>query len=388
MVGYETEDKAFALEVTYNYGIDEYDTGTGLQSIAISVDDVDAAVAAAEQDKWEVTRTEDGGAMIVGPDEYRYLAVPKASVKKGRAEPFVGVSLAVADVAKATAFYTSVLNMKALEGKGSDSKVVLGYSADQVPITLTATEGGKAPEISQWEGRNAFSMPAELVQSVYKLMEAEYPSQIIHEMQILDEKLGKLFIAIVRDVDGYELCLVSSETFDPAVLEAADFQVRPRASDPHHLGHSDTRVVSSIFLSSQQTAWPRFDQPYSSCCPRARLAPHAARRTPHAARRTPHAHRLASARRCTLQEPNWPKRAHLLKETQEALKAEKREAREGADGPFSIGGMVNKFLHPKNMTQGELNFLLCGVSLGFGLCMVINLVSLAASTSKRVVKAV
>ena len=30
-------------------------------------------------------------------------------------------------------------------------------------------------------------------------MEHEYRSQIIHEMQVLDEKLGKLFIAIIRD---------------------------------------------------------------------------------------------------------------------------------------------------------------------------------------------
>ena len=29
-------------------------------------------------------------------------------------------------------------------------------------------------------------------------MEDEYRSQIIHEMQVLDEKLGKLFIAIIR----------------------------------------------------------------------------------------------------------------------------------------------------------------------------------------------
>ena len=29
----------------------------------------------------------------------------------------------------------------------------------------------------------------------------------------LDEKLGKLFIAIVSDPDGYELCLVSHVTF-------------------------------------------------------------------------------------------------------------------------------------------------------------------------------
>jgi len=314
MVGFETEDKAFALEVTYNYGIDEYDTGTGLQSITIAVDDVDAAVAAAEKDKYEVTKTEAGAAVIVGPDEYRYVAVPKESLKKGRAEPFVGVSLAVADVAKATAFYTEVLKMKTLEGKGSD-KVVLGYAADQVPITLTATEGGKAPEISQWEGRNAFSMPAELVQSVYKVIEADYSHQIIHEMQILDEKLGKLFIAIIRDVDGYEICLVSSETFDQAVLEAADFQ-----------------------------------------------------------------------------EPNWPKRALLLKETQDALKAAKASKRgmksKGADEPFTVGGFVEKLLHPEEMEESELHFLLSGFGMGFIGTLLVNVVLIFVGGSKKAAKVV
>jgi hypothetical protein len=37
-------------------------------------------------------------------------------------------------------------------------------------------------------------------------------------------QLGTLFIAIVKDLDGFEICLVSSETFDKAVLAAADFK--------------------------------------------------------------------------------------------------------------------------------------------------------------------
>ena len=35
--------------------------------------------------------------------------------------------------------------------------------------------------------------------------------------------MGTLFIAIVKDPDGFEICLVSSETFDKAVLAAADW---------------------------------------------------------------------------------------------------------------------------------------------------------------------
>ena len=146
------------------------------------------------------------------------------------------------------------------------------------------------------------------------MIEAEYSHQIIHEMQILDEKLGKLFIAIIRDVDNYEICLVSSETFDQAVLEAADFQ-----------------------------------------------------------------------------EPNWPKRALLLKETQEALKASKGAKRmksKGADEPFTIGAFVEKLLHPEEMEESELYFLLSGFGLGFMGTAVLNVALIIAGGSKQAMKVV
>ena len=35
MVGYGTEDRHFALEVTYTYGVDSYPVGNGLRDIAV-----------------------------------------------------------------------------------------------------------------------------------------------------------------------------------------------------------------------------------------------------------------------------------------------------------------------------------------------------------------
>merc|ERR1712048_490704 len=51
----------------------------------------------------------------------------------------------------------------------------------------------------------------------------ESPGYVLHELRELEETLGTLLIAIIRDPDGLELCLVSSEVFDPAVRAAADF---------------------------------------------------------------------------------------------------------------------------------------------------------------------
>ena len=35
MVGSKPENEAYALEITYNYGVDGYSKGTGLASIAV-----------------------------------------------------------------------------------------------------------------------------------------------------------------------------------------------------------------------------------------------------------------------------------------------------------------------------------------------------------------
>ena len=46
-VGYDTEDKAAVLELTYNWGVDKYEIGSGYGHIAIEVDDAYAACDAA-----------------------------------------------------------------------------------------------------------------------------------------------------------------------------------------------------------------------------------------------------------------------------------------------------------------------------------------------------
>ncbi|XP_050366332.1 probable lactoylglutathione lyase, chloroplastic [Argentina anserina] len=40
MLGYGTEDNSPVLELTYNYGINDYDKGNGYAQIAIGTDDV------------------------------------------------------------------------------------------------------------------------------------------------------------------------------------------------------------------------------------------------------------------------------------------------------------------------------------------------------------
>lgn len=225
MVGYDLEDKAYCMELTYNYGLDSYPPGTGLLEFGIYVPDIAAAKAAAEKLNFKV---EDG--VVVGPDSYRFRLF---KLPEGRSERFVYTLCRTSNLEKCVAFYKDFLGMSESavpSGISPPGKVAaVGYTSAThphklEPVTLVFYEDGVAPKITPWEGRHAFTLPAAQINSIYDKYKAECPEKIMHDgggkIIQLEEKLGTLYIFIARDADGYELCLVSRETMLPAAVEA------------------------------------------------------------------------------------------------------------------------------------------------------------------------
>ena len=77
-VGYDTEDKAAVIELTYNYGVDKYDLGAGFGHIALEFADVAKACAAVKAKGGTVTREAGpvkGGTTVIAfvqdPDGYK-----------------------------------------------------------------------------------------------------------------------------------------------------------------------------------------------------------------------------------------------------------------------------------------------------------------------------
>eukprot|EP00242_Pyramimonas_sp_CCMP2087_P002121 CAMPEP_0198233916 /NCGR_PEP_ID=MMETSP1445-20131203/116484_1 /TAXON_ID=36898 /ORGANISM="Pyramimonas sp., Strain CCMP2087" /LENGTH=145 /DNA_ID=CAMNT_0043914619 /DNA_START=1075 /DNA_END=1512 /DNA_ORIENTATION=- len=100
---------------------------------------------------------------------------------------------------------------------------VLSYVGTEQPALLLVQDGVK-PVIQTFEGRHAISMPDTKLRQVYAKLQAEAKDLIVHDLQVLHKALGVLCIFIMKDGDGMELCIVSSETFDKAVLAAADWK--------------------------------------------------------------------------------------------------------------------------------------------------------------------
>jgi lactoylglutathione lyase len=83
-VGYGPESEQAAIELTYNYGIDHYDHGSGFGHIALEVDDAAAACAGIRKRGGKVVR--EAGPMKHGttviafvedPDGYRIELIQK-----------------------------------------------------------------------------------------------------------------------------------------------------------------------------------------------------------------------------------------------------------------------------------------------------------------------
>jgi lactoylglutathione lyase len=77
-VGYDTEDRASVIELTYNYGVDQYDLGSAYGHIAIEVEDAAKTCDAVRAKGGKVTREAGpvkGGTTVIAfvedPDGYK-----------------------------------------------------------------------------------------------------------------------------------------------------------------------------------------------------------------------------------------------------------------------------------------------------------------------------
>ena len=215
MVGFGPEDSSYALELTYNYGIPSYDAGEGLRRFVIRMANAKEALERASQKHG----LEVNGNVVTGPDAYKYELLEKEPALQ--VEPFRSVVLSAADPSALGSWYADLLGMKMDSSAGG--AVQLSFPSLPVSLAIEPTPNGAKPRIEQWEGRNAIALPEEAVRAINDRLLRESPELIIHTMRELHEKLGTLFILILRDIAGYEVCLVSIETFDPSVREATNY---------------------------------------------------------------------------------------------------------------------------------------------------------------------
>ncbi|MGY6772615.1 lactoylglutathione lyase [Gallibacterium genomosp. 1] len=89
-IGYDDEDKTAVIELTYNWGVSQYDLGSAFGHIAIGVDDISATCESVKAAGGKVTREPGpvkGGTTVIAfiedPDGYKIEFIENKSAKDG-----------------------------------------------------------------------------------------------------------------------------------------------------------------------------------------------------------------------------------------------------------------------------------------------------------------
>ncbi|CAO2209896.1 unnamed protein product, partial [Urochloa humidicola] len=220
-LGFGPEDTNFAVELTYNYGVDKYDIGEGFGHFAIANDDVYKLAENIKSKGGKITREPGpvkGGSTVIAfaqdPDGYMFELIQRAETP----EPLCQVMLRVGDLERSIKFYEKALGMKLLRKKDvPDYKytiAMLGYADEDKTTVLELTYNYGRTEYSKG---NAYAQVAIGTNDVYKSAEAvdlatkELGGKILRQPGPLPGINTK--IASFVDPDGWKVVLVDHADF-------------------------------------------------------------------------------------------------------------------------------------------------------------------------------
>ncbi|KAG5014679.1 putative lactoylglutathione lyase, chloroplastic [Glycine max] len=175
-LGYGPEDSHFVIELTYNYGVDKYDIGTGFGHFGIAVDDVAKAVELIRAKGGKITREPGpvkGGrsviAFIEDPDGYKFELIERGPTP----EPLCQVMLRVGDLNRSIEFYEKAFGMELLRTRDNPEYkytiAMLGYGPEDKSTVLELTYNYG---VTEYDKGNAYAQIAIGTDDVYKTAEA------------------------------------------------------------------------------------------------------------------------------------------------------------------------------------------------------------------------
>ncbi|KAK9102785.1 hypothetical protein Sjap_020039 [Stephania japonica] len=216
-LGYGPEDSHFVVELTYNYGVDKYDIGTGFGHFGIAVEDVAKTVELIKAKGGKVTREPGpvkGGntviAFIEDPDGYKFELLERGPTP----EPLCQLMLRVGDLDRSINFYEKAFGMELLRKRDNPEYkytiAMMGYGPEDKNAVLELTYNYGVTEYTKG---NAYAQIAIGTDDVYKTAEAIklYGGKITREPGPLPGINTKITACL--DPDGWKAVFVDNIDF-------------------------------------------------------------------------------------------------------------------------------------------------------------------------------
>ncbi|XP_037124100.1 glyoxalase domain-containing protein 4 [Syngnathus acus] len=176
MVGFGPEDDHFVAELTYNYGMAEYQLGNDFLGLTLQSNQ---AVSNAKRLGWPLTQVGDSLYQTQAPGGYCFYLVDK---EQPSTDPVQKVCLGVSDLAKSIHYWSKLLGMTVMEKNDDKKTALLGFGDTQLP-DLEAL------------------MKKEKLNILTPLVSLDTPGKATVE------------VVILADPDGHEICFVGDEAF-------------------------------------------------------------------------------------------------------------------------------------------------------------------------------
>jgi lactoylglutathione lyase len=136
-LGFGPEESSFVVELTYNYGVDKYDIGTGFGHFAIATTDVYKLVEDIRAKGGNITREPGpvkGGKSVIAfvkdPDGYTFELIQRPPTP----EPLCQVMLRVGDLERSIKFYEKALGMKVVKKTDRPEQKVIIVSSLSIKV--------------------------------------------------------------------------------------------------------------------------------------------------------------------------------------------------------------------------------------------------------------
>ncbi|KAL3345566.1 hypothetical protein AABB24_024500 [Solanum stoloniferum] len=220
-LGFGPEESHFVVELTYNYGVDKYDIGTGFGHFAIATPDVYKLVEEIKAKGGTVTREPGpvkGGSTVIAfvkdPDGYLFEILQRESTP----EPLCQVMLRVGDLERSIKFYEKALGMQVVKKvdrpEHKYTVAMMGYAPEKETTVLELTYNYGVTEYTKG---NAYAQIAIGTDDVYKsaevvnLVTQELGGKITRQPGSIPGLNTK--ITSFLDPDGWKTVLVDNKDF-------------------------------------------------------------------------------------------------------------------------------------------------------------------------------
>ncbi|KAL4603416.1 hypothetical protein ACB092_10G123100 [Castanea dentata] len=216
-LGYGPEESNVTVELTYNYGVNKYDIGTGFGHFGIAVEDVAKTVDLVKAKGGKVTKepgpVTNGStvtAMIEDPNGYNFELLERGPSP----EPLCKVMLRVGDLDRSINFYKKAFGMELLGKRDNPeykyTKAIMGYGPEDKNAVLELTYNYG---VTEYDKGNGYTQIALSTDNVYKSAEAIklFGGKIIREPGPLPGINTKITACL--DPDGWKLVFVDNIDF-------------------------------------------------------------------------------------------------------------------------------------------------------------------------------